>query len=248
MNHPIGMLDSGLGGFSVYYGLKKAYPNAPLIILADQKNSPYGPKSVEELEVITTHNIELLVRCGCQKILFACNTTSALLLHTMQDKFPNLSIKGVIDPTIAQVKPVQKVAIMATEANIKSHVYKNKLLALHPTMEVVEIIPHHLVDYIEGLESEAMLEAYLRNVLAPALGVDAIILGCTHYPLVSSIIKKIMDVPLYDSVGAMVDDCKAWLKNNVGEGKILTSLDANKLKHQLKVLFEVDEEVVKVGE
>lgn len=248
MNHPVGMLDSGLGGFSVYYGLKKSYPNAPLIILADQKNSPYGPKSIEELEVITTHNIELLISYGCQRILFACNTTSALLLDTMKLQYPNIAFKGVIDATIAQVKRVNKVAVMATEANIKSHVYKNKLNKLHPTMEVVEIIPHHLVDYIEGLENEATLEAYLRNVLSPAVDVDALILGCTHYPLVSHIIERILDVPLYDSVGAMVDYCKPWLENNVGGGKILTSLDAHKLHHQLKILFGVSEEVVKVGE
>jgi glutamate racemase len=248
MKRPVGMLDSGLGGFSVYYGLKKAYPNAPLIILADQKNSPYGPKSVEELQAITTHNIELLESCGCQEILFACNTTSALLLDTMQQQYPNLSLKGVIDATIAQVQPVKKVAILATEANINSHVYKNKLVALHPTMEVVEIIPHHLVDYIEGLASEEVLEAYLENVLAPAIGVDALILGCTHYPLVRHIIEKILNVPLYDSIDAMVKDTKPWLENNVGEGKILTSLDADKLHHQLDVLFGVDEVVLKVGE
>jgi glutamate racemase len=247
MNRPVGMLDSGLGGFSVYYGLKKAYPQAPLIILADQKNSPYGPKNIQELEIITTHNIQLLVEFGCQEILFACNTTSALLLDTMQQKFPNLSLKGVIDATVAQVRPVKQVAILATEANIKSHVYKNKLIAQHPSMDVVEVIPHHLVDYIEGLASEEALEAYLKNVLEPAKGVDALILGCTHYPLVRHIINKIMDVPLYDSIEAMVKECKPWLENNVGEGKILTSLDAKKLHHQLEVLFNVDEVVVKVG-
>lgn len=248
MNRPVGMLDSGLGGFSIYYGLKKVYPHAPLIILADQKNSPYGPKSLKELEAITTHNIELLKEFGCQKILFACNTTSALLLESMQQQFPQLSLKGVIDATIAQVKPAKKVAVLATEANIKSHVYKNKLLAAHPTMEVVEIIPHHLVDYIEGLASEAILEDYLKNVLKPAEDVDAIVLGCTHYPLVAHLIQKIVNVPLYDSIQAMVNECKPWLENNVGTGKILTSLDAEKLHHQLNVLFNEDEVVIKVGE
>lgn len=248
MNRPVGMLDSGLGGFSIYYGLKKAYPNAPLMILADQKHSPYGPKSVEELATITAHNIDLLVEYGVQEILFACNTTSALLLESMQERYPNISLKGVIDATVAQVKPVKQIAVLATEANIKSHVYKDMLLKQHPNMDVVEIIPYKLVDYIEGLASDEVIEAYLKEVLAPAHGVDALILGCTHYPLVKHIIQKIIDVPCYDSIEAMVKECKPWLENNEGPGKILTSLNANKLHHQLEVLFGVDEVVEEVGE
>lgn len=248
MSVPIGLLDSGLGGFSIYYGLKQVFPHAPLIGLADQANSPYGPKTIQELEAITITNIDILQGYGCERILFACNTTSALVLESMQKRFPHLQLKGVIDGTIAQVKPVQSLAVVATLANINSHVYKNKLQQMYPTMEVVEIVAHDLVNYIESMADEATIKNYIAQLLKQAPHAEALILGCTHYPLVKHLFYEVKPVVMYDSIEAMILELTPWLDGNVGASHVLTTKDASTLKHQLFTMFNKEEVVVKVGE
>lgn len=245
-NKPIGLLDSGLGGFTIYYGLKAKYPKAPLVILADQKHSPYGPKTIDELEAITIKNIEFFQDLGIEHILFACNTTSGLLLENMQARFPHLHIKGVIDGTVNQVQASHKVAVVATKANIESHAYRNKILAHHPTMQVIEIMAHDLVDYIEGLADSSIIDKYVAKLLVDSEDADQIILGCTHYPLVKDAFIKARDVDYIESTQAMVSELEGWLVDNEGPSKIYTSGDAKKLKHQLKVIFKQDEVVEEV--
>jgi glutamate racemase len=248
MSVPIGLLDSGLGGFSIYYGLKQVFPDAPLIGLADQANSPYGPKTIEELEAITIANIEILQSYGCEHILFACNTTSALVLESMQKRFPHLQLKGVIDGTVAQVSPVQSIAVVATLANINSHVYKQKLQRKFPDMEVIEIVAHDLVDFIESMADESTIRAYITQLLKQAPHVEALILGCTHYPLVKHLFSQVKPVIMYDSIEAMVLELTPWLDGNVGASHVLTTKDAPTLKHQLYTLFNKEEVVIKVGD
>ncbi len=248
MNVPIGLLDSGLGGFSIYYGLKEAFPHAPLIGLADQANSPYGPKTIKELEAITIKNIEILQQYGCRHILFACNTTSALLLESMQNHFKHLQLKGVIDGTVAQVQQVKTIAVIATLANINSHVYKNKLQAKFPNMNVIEIVAHDLVDFIESMADEVVIYNYIEKLLEQAPHAQALILGCTHYPLVKHLFYKAKPVIMYDSIDAMVKELTPWLEDNHGDSLVLTSKDATMLKQQLNTVFKQEEDVIKVGE
>ncbi len=240
---PIGLIDSGLGGFTIFYGLKAVYPKAPLIMLADQKNNPYGPKTVAELEAITIKNIEYFQSLGVDRVLFACNTTSSLVLEKMQAHFKDIEFKGVIDGTVKQLKQADQVAVIATKANIESHAYKNKILKQFPEAQVIEIIAHDLVDYIEGLVDDATIYRYVDELLKASGTADPIILGCTHYPLVLDLFKKSRDVTYIDSTQAMVSELGVWLTDNEGPASILTTGDAAILKHQLQILFDKDEDV-----
>lgn len=246
MNNPIGLIDSGLGGFTVYYGLKKAYPNAPFLVLADQKNSPYGSKSLEELEKISTNNVEFLLSQGVRHILFACNTTSGLLLDTMIQKFPEVSFKGVIDGTIQQIKDDKTIAIVATKANIESHAYKNRIIEKYPNTNVIEIAAHKLVDYIEGLSEQEIMQQYIFELLEDAKEAATIVLGCTHYPLVKHLFEVSKKATYIDSTQAMVHELKPWTENNQGPSRIFTTASAPILQHQLMVLFDQHEEVEEV--
>ncbi len=244
---PIGLIDSGLGGFTIYYGLKKAYPKAPLMILADQYNSPYGPKSKEQLYDITSKNIEFFHAQGVRHLLLACNTTSSLLLKDMQEKYPEIAIRGVIDATVNQIQETSKIAVVATQANIFSHVYKNEIVKRFPSSEVIEVIAHDLVDYIEGLADKQTIAHYVATLCNQCKDVDTILLGCTHYPLVINEFKACKDVVYIDSTQAMVLASKDWLENNIGDSTILTSASAQVLQRQLHVLFNAHEEVVEVS-
>jgi len=246
MNNPIGLIDSGLGGFTIYYGLKKAYPKAPFILLADQKNSPYGSKSIDELENISIKNVEFLISLGVKHILFACNTTSGLLLDTMIERFPNIHFKGVIDGTIQQIQKQDKLAVIATKANIESHAYKNKIAQLFPETQVVEIAAAKLVDYIEGLSEQEIMQQYINELLEQTQDISTIILGCTHYPLVKHLFENSKPAIYLDSTQAMVDDLKQWTIDNQGDSTIYTTASAPILSHQLEVLFNQSEDVKEV--
>lgn len=247
MTRPIGLIDSGLGGFSIYYGLKQHFPDAPLIMLADQKNAPYGPKSFQQLHEITVINIDLLIKMGCNHILFACNTISALLLDSMQRLFPDIEIVGVIDATVATVDPVDSLAVIATKANIESHAYQSKLKDKFPSIKIKEIIAHDLATMIEDLVDEQHIGSYI-DMLLEGIDVDVMILGCTHYPLVRHLFEKQKSIILIDSIDAMVKELTPWLKDNTGPSLIMTTSDPTTLKKQLKTIFDKEEDVIKAGD
>lgn len=196
----IGVFDSGLGGLTVVQAMTKCIRGAEIFYVADTKNAPYGEKTPEQIlhfslaltqYLIDTHQIDALI--------LACNTATSAAIEELRKRYPSLIIIGTepgIKPAIAQTK-TGKIGVLATPATLQGNKYQNLVatLSVDKNIQMFEQACHGLVDQIEKGEidtpkTNTMLEGWLC-VMREA-NVDTIVLGCTHYPLISETIEKIM--------------------------------------------------------
>lgn len=179
----VGMFDSGIGGLTVLKEFIKKYPNNEYFYYGDTANVPYGNKTKEELLKLATRIVKYLESNNVDLIIIACGTVSSNIYDELKE-VSKVPIYNIIDATIDYLNNsnFSSVAILATKATINSHVFKNKL-----NKTVNEIECPLLVPMIENNDPdiESVVNNYLSNVKE-----DAIVLGCTHYPLVADIIKK----------------------------------------------------------
>lgn len=199
----IGVFDSGLGGLSVFKYFLKKLPEFNYIYLGDNARVPYGGKSKEVIYEYTKEAINFLFAKGANLIIIACNTASAEALRQIQQeylpqKYPDKKILGVIRPlaeATSQNKKLNRVGVIGTKATINSNVYKIEINNLNPKIKVYQISAPLLVPLIEEgwvhkPETKNILKSYLKPLKAKNL--DALILGCTHYPFLLTETKKIM--------------------------------------------------------
>lgn len=196
----IGVFDSGLGGLTVVKAISELFCGGTIIYIADTKFAPYGEKSKEQIQkhsfdvaeyLILTHNIDALI--------VACNTATSAAIHELREKFPQLIVIGTepgIKPAVAQSRN-KKIGILATKATLKGEKYQLLLdsLEVKQRVKLFEQACPGLVEQIENGKIEDkktynMLFTWLKNMKENS--VDTIVLGCTHYPLVSKLIKNIM--------------------------------------------------------
>ncbi|KAF0223609.1 MAG: glutamate racemase [Erysipelotrichaceae bacterium] len=238
----IGILDSGLGGYSVYHALRAAYPKAPFLFLADQLNAPYGDKSKDEIFKIVQEALAWFEKQQITEILVACNTISSLALSEIKPLYPHLKITGIIDLTVAQFKDkdYRKILVVATNATINSHAYQKEFSRIKPEVEVFEHALPRLVVQLEGLAPLEETETYLNETLAQYRNkIDAIVLACTHYPLVKSSFEDLLEVPSFDSQNAIID-LYATRDLGVGCSHVMTTKDPSYMAKQIKVLFNTE--------
>lgn len=194
----IGVFDSGIGGLTVLKELIKYHKNNEYIYYGDTINVPYGNKSKEELMSIASNIIEFFIKERVDIIVIACGTISSTIFNELKDKY-EVPLYNVIDSTINYLNDnnIDDVCVLATEKTIASHTYKNRLKATN----IVEIPCPNFVPIIEDRMDKnklsTSLEEYLSNI--KNTNVNNIILGCTHYPLISSEIKNYLgNVNLYN--------------------------------------------------
>jgi glutamate racemase len=197
----IGIFDSGLGGLVIAKEVFKKLPGYSYIYLGDTKHLPYGNKSKNSVFKYTRAAVNFLFEQDCQLVIIACNTASALALRKLQQeylskKFPNRRVLGVIVPTmenVAKNAKIKTLGVLATVFTANSHVYKNELNKLKPSIQVFEQAAPKLVPLIEKGETER-IDGLIKTYVQPLLSkkVDAIALGCTHFPLIEKQIKKIV--------------------------------------------------------
>ena len=196
----VGVFDSGLGGLTVVRAIQKVFKGAELFYIADTAYAPYGEKTVEQiLERCDTITQYLLETHAIEALIVACNTATSAAIKHLREKFPFLIVIGTepgIKPAILNTKTAQ-VGVLATPATLKGDKYQllvNELANIkHVTLYEQACIG--LVEQIEKGEINTpktfcMLESWLKPMKDN--GVDTIVLGCTHYPLVDDVIKKIM--------------------------------------------------------
>lgn len=194
-NRPIGIFDSGSGGLTVVAEVKKQLPQESVIYYGDLARVPYGSKSPEEIIAINDEIISYLISRNVKMIIVACNTSCAIALQYDKDKF-ELPIIGLIGPGAQAAWVItknKKIGVMATEATVKSQAYKRVLQSLNTNVEVYEQPCPGFVPLIEGNKTETpemanIIEEYLDPLLKK--GVDTIIHGCTHYPLIEDKLQK----------------------------------------------------------
>lgn len=240
----IGILDSGLGGYSVYHALRATYPNASFLFLADQANAPFGDKSKEAIFDIAKDAIEWFKAQNITEILIACNTISALVLDELIPLYPELKITGIIDPTVRQIKEKHKnILVVATQGTTLSEAYPKKIKTLLKGSKGIGKALPQLVIQLEGLAPKTDIEAYLAESLAPYQDkVQAVILACTHYPLMRSTFEDLLKVKVYDSESPIVS---LFENKDLGQGPstVLTTKDPVFMAKQIKVLFNTEESV-----
>ena len=196
----IGIFDSGLGGLVIAKAVIKKLPNLDYVYFGDTKNLPYGEKSKNQVYNFTRAAVNFLLEKDCQLVIVACNTASALALRRLQQeflpkKYPDKKVLGVIVPTmenVAENAKIKRLGVLATAFTVNSHVYKKELAKRTKNVKVFEQAAPKLVPIIEKGQTgkiAPMIQRYVQPLLAKK--VNAIALGCTHYPLVEKQIKKI---------------------------------------------------------
>lgn len=199
----IGVFDSGLGGLTVLKYFLRDLPDYNYIYLGDNARLPYGEKSQETIYEYAREAVGFLFAAGCNLVIIACNTASSQALRRLQHEYlpaayPERRILGVIRPlaeAIASNTKIKSVGIIGTKATIKSNAYKLELEKLKPELKIEQQATPLLVPLIEEgwahkPETKMILKKYLRPLKAKQI--DALILGCTHYPFLHKEIANIM--------------------------------------------------------
>lgn len=196
---PIGVFDSGLGGLTAVRSLRQILQSENLIYFGDTARVPYGGRSKETLLKYARQDVRFLRSFDLKAILIACGTVSTTSLETLQAE-NDLPIVGVVEPTCRRALSVtkkKKIGMIATLASVRSGAYEATLRRLDPTVDVYcrpcpLFVP--LVENGRFQPGDVVIETVAREYLEPLqnVGVDTLILGCTHYPLLTDVIADIM--------------------------------------------------------
>jgi glutamate racemase len=220
-HRPIGIFDSGLGGLTVARSIIEVLPQESIVYFGDTARFPYGTKSLEDVHGYAEQIIELLVDRGCKLIVVGCNSASSALAQLGRPKI-DVPMVTVIDPpaqTAARLTRSKRVGIIGTEATISSRQYEEALVR---TRQPLDVFAKACPDFVEmaergdttGRKVLEVAEGYLGELKES--GVDTLILGCTHYPLLHATIQYVMgpDVLLVSSADEAAKDTYTVLVAN----------------------------------
>lgn len=226
---PIGVFDSGYGGLTIYDEIEKLLPQYDYIYLGDNARTPYGTRSFDVVYEFTRQAVRYLFQQGCQLVILACNTASAKALRTIQQVDiplldPNRRVLGIIRPTVECIGDATKsrhVGVLATEGTIKSHSYPLEIRKLFPDIEVTGEACPMWVPLVETNEyasdgADYFVKRHVERLLERDPEIDAIILGCTHYPILLEKIRKYTPegVKLITQGAAVASSLKRYLENH----------------------------------
>ena len=200
---PIGVFDSGYGGLTILHGMRQLLPQYDYLYLGDNARTPYGTRSFDVVYRFTRQAVMKLFERGCHLVILGCNTASAKALRSIQQNdlplvAPDRRVLGIIRPTaekIGQLTTKRHVGILATEGTIKSNSYNLEISKLYPDIKVSGVACPFWVPLVEYNEADSPGADYFMKKRIDQLmdldpDIDAIILGCTHYPLLMPKIKK----------------------------------------------------------
>ena len=193
---PIGVFDSGVGGLTVFREIARALPHEPLVYLGDSARVPYGTKSPATVVRYTLEAAQHLVERDVKMIVVACNTATAAALPTLQKRL-TIPVIGVIEPgaRAAVAATSGHVGVIATEGTIKSNAYRDAILALKPSVTVTQAPAPLFVPLAEeGWANTHVAREVAEIYLGPLIdaGIDTLVLGCTHYPILRATIEKVV--------------------------------------------------------
>lgn len=202
----LGVFDSGLGGLSVYQAIQERLPAYDKVYLGDNARTPYGNRSFDAITRFTRQGVAHLFEAGCDLVIIACNTASAKALRTLQQRwlpeaFPDRRVLGIIRPSAealaerAAVLPHARVALWATEGTVRSDSYPLELAKLAPGLSLTQtacplLVPLAEAGELDGAGTRHFIDRYWRRTVEKAGPVDALMLGCTHYPLLYPAIRR----------------------------------------------------------
>lgn len=197
MNKPIAILDSGVGGLTVVQEVMRQLPREEIVYFGDTARCPYGPRSQEEVRQFSLQMIDFLTAYQPKMIVIACNTATAVILEELRHTM-TIPVVGVIHPGVRSVIKATvtgKVGVIGTQNTIQSGLYEQALKQIHPELYVKSVACPTLVPLVEkGLYQEEEAYGVVEEALAPFQHeeIDALILGCTHYPLLAPFIQRVL--------------------------------------------------------
>jgi glutamate racemase len=209
---PIGILDSGVGGLTVARAVLDQLPHEPVVYVGDTAHGPYGPKPIAQVRAHALQIMDQLVESGVKMIVIACNSASAATLRVARERY-DVPLVEVIAPAVRRAVAATRngaVGVIGTRATITSRAYEDAFAAA-PQLVITATACPRFVEFVErgvtgGNELLEVARAYLDPVRAA--GVDTLVLGCTHYPLLTGVISYLMgeDVTLINSAEETAKD------------------------------------------
>jgi glutamate racemase len=193
---PIGIFDSGVGGLTVAHAIKQILPGESLVYFGDTAHLPYGDKSAESIRYYSRKITEFLLNHNSKVVLVACNSASASAFESLKHEFQDRTILiDVIDPVVdyLSTRKFKKIGVIGTKRTISSGTYDQKLHEKSPGTTVISMATPLLVPMIEeGFIFDDISNAIIRTYLSneTLVGIEALILGCTHYPIIRNQISK----------------------------------------------------------
>lgn len=195
-NRPIGLFDSGVGGLTVANAIKQILPSESLVYFGDTAHLPYGDKSAESIKAYSRKITEFLLEKEAKIVLVACNSASASAFSELKESFGDrVIIMDVIEPVVNYIasKDIKKVGIIGTKRTVESAAYNKKLQLVRPDLEIASLATPLFVPMIEeGFIFDDISNAIIRTYLSDSVlsGIDSLVLGCTHYPIIKNQINK----------------------------------------------------------
>jgi len=245
-NQPIGIFDSGVGGLTVYRALHEKLQDEHFIYLGDTARVPYGTKSLATVERYAIENSQFLASLGVKLLVVGCNTASALALPAIR-RAVGIDVVGVIGPgarkavTITKKKYYKpKIGVIATEATVASRAYSEAIKKACENTEIIEtacplFVPLAEENWLREPETFSIAAKYLKKIVEK--NVNALVLGCTHYPILRDVIQQTVgaNVMLIDSGEATAEEVKQLL-----EDKNLTNQNPPKREINRRLCDDLD--------
>jgi glutamate racemase len=235
---PIGVFDSGIGGLTVFRALAAHLPAEQILYLGDTARVPYGTKSRETVTRYTRECARFLLHRKIKMLVVACNTASALALPSLEQEI-SVPILGVLQPGAERACALSragKIAVIGTDATIRSGAYAAAIRALRPDAEVVSLacplfVPLAEEGWVEGEVTRLVAEKYLSQLHGK--DVDVLVLGCTHYPLLKGVLAQVLGpaIRLVDSAQAVAEESARRL----AQLGLLAAARGEKMEHHFYV-------------
>ena len=264
---PIGVFDSGYGGLTILHGIRQQLPQYDYLYLGDNARAPYGPRSFDVVYEFTRQAVERLFEMGCHLVILGCNTASAKALRTIQQNDlpqwdPDRRVLGIIRPTaevIGQLTESRHVGVLATEGTIKSESYNLEIQKLYPDIQVTGVACPFWVPLVEYNEADSpgadyFVKKRIDQIMQKDPQIDALILGCTHYPLLMPKIQKYLPegVHIVSQGDYVAKSLKDYLERHPkieakcskgGQSRYLTTENPEKFKESAQLFLHTDIQV-----
>lgn len=268
---PIGIFDSGYGGLTILHGIRQLLPEYDYLYLGDNARAPYGPRSFDVVYEFTRQAVVKLFEMGCHLVILGCNTASAKALRSIQQidlpKIdPERRVLGVIRPTaevIGSLTKTRHVGVLATEGTIKSESYNLEIRKLHPDIQVSGVACPFWVPLVEYNEADSpgadyFVKKRIDEIMRKDPQIDALILGCTHYPLLMPKILKYLPqgVRVVPQGEYVAESLKSYLERHPqieqrcarnGRVNYLTTENPEKFKEQAQIFLHEPVEVENIS-
>ena len=248
----IAVFDSGVGGISVLRELRKQMPQEKYLYFGDSANAPYGNRPTQQVRELTLQAVEKMLPRGLKALVVACNTATSAAVRVLREMYPKLIVVG-IEPALKMAAdrfPNGRVGVMATSVTLREEKFAYQA-ARFPQVRVERIHAPGLVELVEeGKVSGPEVENLLSSILAPYVGkLDALVLGCTHYPFVANTVAKILgpETLLFDGGEGTARHTRHLLEEadllNDGQGSVIIENSSG-----LQTLLKLSEKLLNIQE